>query len=217
MRLETTIVGVLLFSSAAYAQSAPCAPQAYTYDPYKPSDLAIVREYAGVVLAQAPLSTLLRLDPYVPWEGELLRQVGRGIPIWPAYPGYSYPQPSSPVDCRPAPESPAANLPAPSAAPVTRFADMLSALDPKRTTTATTAAVTRRPGGTQAERTRGVSIFYGGRTWASAGTAVPFDESEFVRVGDSGGFSIFRRTGAKDDLIYVPTTPGVVAPFRAMP
>jgi hypothetical protein len=35
-----------------------------------------------------------------------------------------------------------------------------------------------------------------------------------VRVGESAGFSVFRRAGAKDDLIYVPTTPDMVAPFQ---
>ncbi len=212
MRVGTALVSVLLFAATAHAQPAPCAPQAYTYDAYKPSDLAIVREYAGVVLAQGPLSTLLRLDPYVPSQAELLRQVGRGIPLWPAYPWYSYPQPPAVADCRPTPEPPTT-----SAAPLTSFADMLSALDRERTTAAATGGVTPAPRSHRAERTPGVSISYAGRTWTTAGAAVPFDDAAFARVGESGGLSIFRRTGTKDNLIYVPTTPGMVAPFRATP
>ncbi len=164
------------------------------------------------MLAQAPLSTLLKLDPYNPSQGELLRQLGRGIPLWAAYPWYpSRPLPLVP-DCEPAPEEPSPQ----SAAPIITFADMLSRLERARTTAvAATAAPAARETG--AERTRGVWIHYAGRAWVSAGPAVPLRDAEFTRVDEGAGFSVFRRTGAKDDLIFVPTTSGMVAPFRATP
>jgi hypothetical protein len=67
------------------------------------------------------------------------------------------------------------------------------------------------------ERTTGASIEYQGRRWISAGRAVAFDDAGFVRIGESGGSAVFRTRGAKDELIFVPTTPGMVAPFRAAP
>jgi hypothetical protein len=213
MRVATAGIGLLLFSTTAFAQAAPCAPPALAYDPYKPSHLAIVREYGGTLLAHGPLSTLLALDPYVPSQAELLR-LGRGIPLWPAYPGYAYLsqlQPAVARDCAPAPEPPAASSP-----PITSFADVVTEVQRERAAgpaaAATPAARTAR-----GERINGVWIHYEGRAWASAGRAVPFRDGEFVRVGESGGFAIFRRVGAKDDLIFVPTTPQMVAPFRAVP
>jgi hypothetical protein len=213
MRVATAALGLLLFTTTASAQAPPCMPPAYAYDAYKPSHLAIVREYGGAVLAHAPLSTLLNLDPYVPSQAELLRQLGRGIPLWPAYPWYSYaPLPIGNVrDCGPAPEPSLA-----SAAPLTSFADVVDALHGERATGAT-AAMTPPPRGFRVERNKGVWLYYEGRAWISAGAAVPFRDTDFVRAGETAGFSVFRRTGAKDDLIYVPTTPGMVAPFQAIP
>lgn len=62
----------------------------------------------------------------------------------------------------------------------------------------------------------GASIEYGGRRWVSAGRAVAFDDVQFVRVGEGVGSPVFRGRGSKDEIIYVPTTPGMVAPFRAV-
>jgi hypothetical protein len=215
MRYATVAIGLFVFSSTAFAQAPPCAPQEFTYDPYKPSDLAIVREYGGTVLAQAPLSTLLKLDPYVPSQGELLRQLGRGIPVWAAHPWYplAAPRPVVP-DCPPTPESSFAAPATPAAAPLTSLADVLTALERERgTATPATTRNTRlrRPG----ERQQGISITYEGRTWVSAGAAVPFHDADFMRIGESAGSTIFRRTDVKGDVIYVPTTAGMVAPFRA--
>src|SRR5919204_4013997 len=82
----------------AFAQGQPCAPLRYAFDPYKPSDLAIVRQLGASVLAQAPLAALLQLDPYVPTEAALLRQYGGALPVWPFgwYP--VYPPPAYPLD-----------------------------------------------------------------------------------------------------------------------
>jgi hypothetical protein len=212
MRVAFAGIGLLLFTTTAFAQAAPCAPPPSAFDSYKPSHLAIMREYGGAALANAPLSTLLKLDPYVPSQGQLLRQLGGGIPLWPAYPWYGYPAlPGAVPDCEPVRE------PVPeSAPPLTSLADVLPAL-PRERATGATAAVTAPVRGAGAERNKGVWIHWEGRAWISAGPAVPFRDAEFTRIGESGGFGVFRRTGAKDDVIFVPTTPQMVAPFRAAP
>jgi hypothetical protein len=60
-----------------------------------------------------------------------------------------------------------------------------------------------------------VSIDYAGRTWVSAGRAVPFDDAQFVRVGERAGSPVFRRIGASEEIVYVPNGTGALAPFRA--
>jgi hypothetical protein len=161
------------------------------------------------VLAQAPLTTLLHLDPYVPSQGELLR-LGRGIPLWPVYQW----QPCAPlagpllseraIEAEPIEEA---------STPLLSFADVVSILErERRTSTGAVAPAVQPTGG---DRMSGVWIEYGGRTWVSAGRAVPFRESDFVRVGESATVSIYRRAGSKDDVIFVPSTPRMVAPFRA--
>jgi len=60
----------------------------------------------------------------------------------------------------------------------------------------------------------GVWISYKGQKWISAGKTVPFEESAFVRVGEYGNFLVFRRAGVSEDLIYVPTREGMLAPYR---
>ena len=213
MRIGFIAIGWLLYSASAAAQMAPCAPQALEYDPYKPSHLAIVREYGGTVMSQVPLSTLLKLDPYSPSQLELLRQVGRGIPAWTAY-SWPFIAPAPVVaNCVPAP-APAPPPAAMAAPPLTRLADVLTTLD-RQPAKAGTAVTLLAP--TASSKNLGVSIRYGDRLWTSAGPAVPFREENFVRAGESAGVPIFRRTTAADDVIYVPTTRGMVAPFRAAP
>lgn len=211
-------IGLVLFSSSAYAQVSPCGPLGLTYDPYKPSDIAIVRQYGGAVLSQVPVSTLMKLDPYVPSQGELLRQVGGGIPLWAAY-GWPYAPAPALADCPPAvafaTSRPSADA-APSVAPITRFADVMAVLkrDPA---SVQPPSVTLTPKTPPAVRNQGLMIQYAGRTWVSAGQAVAFREAEFTRVGESSGFPVFRHASATDSLIYLPTTTGAVAPFRMAP
>ena len=209
MRVAIAGIGLLLLTTPALAQSQPCGTQVSTYDPYKPSDLAIVREYGGTVMSQAPLSTLLKLDPYVPSQGELLRQVGRGIPLYAVYGWPVSAPPRAADDCAPAPQ-PSSTPPA----PLTSFAEVLAAL--QRAPAAPAAAMVA-PSASATEKRTGVWIHYGGRAWVSAGSAIPLRNAEFTRVGESAGFPVFRRSGAKDDLIFVATTTGMVAPFRATP
>lgn len=214
MRVPTAVVGLLLFSTSAFAQGAPCSPRALSYDPYKPSDLAIIRNYGGAVVSQAPLSELLKLDPYVPSQGELLRQVGNGIPVWGVYPWHPYAPPAiapaPPGDCDPAPAT-AVDQPAPAASHITTFADAMAAVQRAPSTAATASAAARAP---QTQRQRGVLLNYAGRTWISDGAAVPFQERDFERIGESAGFAIYQRRGSKDDRIFVTTARGMIAPFR---
>jgi hypothetical protein len=215
MRFAALGIGMLLISAPAFAQ-APCTSPPIEYDPYKPSHLAIMREYGGTILAQAPVSTLLKLDPYVPSQGELLRQLGRGIPIWTAYPWSPYgpltvtqPHAASP-DCEPPVLAPSA----PITPPLTSFAEVVRRVERERGTASASAAPAITVRQTTAERNRGVLLNYAGRTWESVGAAVPLRESEFTRIGESAGFPIYRAAGTKDDVIFVPTIGGMVAPFR---
>jgi hypothetical protein len=67
------------------------------------------------------------------------------------------------------------------------------------------------------ESNDGIWLRYRQRTWVSAGPAVPLTASEFVRDGDYEGFPVFRRRQEGDNAIYLPTRPGLVAPYRAKP
>jgi hypothetical protein len=215
MRVATIGFGLLLFTTSASAQVAPCPPLGVNYDPYKPSDLAIMREYGGTILAQAHPSVLLKLDPYVPSQGELLRQLGRGIPLWPAYPGYVHASAPHSPDCAPSPRPSAPEPETASARPLARLADVVAVLEREPTPTSPPVAVSMGPRPTDSNIV--VTVQFASRSWVSAGVAVPFRETEFVRVGESGRFSVFRRLGQTDDVIFLPTTGGMVAPFRAMP
>jgi hypothetical protein len=208
MRVVSIWFALLVFPAALSAQPAPCvSPQTklLRFDPYNPSHLAIVRNYGGTMLAQAPLSALLELDPYVPTEAALLRQLGGAIPVWsyPAYPWYAPTAPSAAAPpCEPVRE--------PEASPITSFHEMLQVLPPS-------APAARSVTGVTGPRTgRGISIQYGGRQWASDGPAVRFDEQQFALVGEQAGLPIFRRSGGDDDVIYIRTLPGMVAPFRVV-
>lgn len=222
MRFTTPALAVLVWMivASAFAQGPPCAPLSDGFDPYKPSDLAIVRQYGGTAVSQAPLSALLQLDPYVPMQAELLRQLGSAIPWWPVAGFYGYPLPLRPPDCaavvEPAPV--AANPPR----PLTEFSELLAALEreqgPSLAVAANRSGAGQKsvPADTARGRTLGVSIHYAGRTWISDGPAIAVNADEFVRVGESAGFPVFRRAGAKGDVIYVPSIRGLVAPFRAV-
>lgn len=211
MRLATITLALLVFvAPSSLAQPSPCSPHTagLSFDPYKPSDLAIARNYGGTVLGQAPLAALFQLDPYVPIEGELLRQLGRAIPIW-AYPGYAwYPPMPPPLPCPPVPETTTLQLSGSEEPPLTTFSEALAALPPRDAPAPAASPRTASP------RQQGITIQWDGRTWVSAGAAVPFSETEFVRFGKRAQSPIFRRAGARDNVIYIETTPGMVAPFR---
>jgi hypothetical protein len=218
VRVATLIAFLFAVPALASAQTGPCAPRPLAFDPYKPSDLAILRQFGGSVLAHAPLSSLLQLDPYVPSEALLLRQYGGALPLWPFVwypPSFQYGYPPGCSRARDVAELPAAAAANP---PITTFADLLTELERARASQVAATPSGGRPAAATAvstERTMGASIEYDGRRWVSAGRAVAFDDTRFVRVGDAGASAVFRSRGAKDEIIFVPTTPGMVAPFRA--
>jgi hypothetical protein len=67
----------------------------------------------------------------------------------------------------------------------------------------------RRP-----ENNDGVWVAFGGEKWVSAGAAVPFAFSDFVRVGEHAGFPVYARRELKEEMIYLPAREGAVAPYR---
>jgi hypothetical protein len=64
------------------------------------------------------------------------------------------------------------------------------------------------------ENNDGIWVRFLGEKWISAGPAVPFARQEFVRVGDYGRFPVFARRDLQEDVIYIPTRAGLVAPYR---
>ena len=64
------------------------------------------------------------------------------------------------------------------------------------------------------ESNDGIWIQYSGARWLSAGPAVPLRAADFQLVGDYAGFPVFARQGVKDDVIYLPTRAGLIAPYR---
>jgi hypothetical protein len=67
----------------------------------------------------------------------------------------------------------------------------------------------RRP-----ESNDGIWVMFGGEKWVSSGIAVPLSAAQFVRVGEHRGFPVFARRELDEDVIYLPTRAGLVAPYR---
>lgn len=206
------------------------------FDPYNPTHAAIIRNYAGAALSAAPVGALLKLDPYNPTEAALLRGVGNGLPFW-AYPPYGWISPVPPiVPCGPATAgtSDGMDIGPPAAPPLTTFQEMFALLQQRTEAAEAGSPVVPAPGTADTAPARGITIQHDGRRWTSAGRAVRLDETEFVRVGAQGEIPIYmradaaargtavrdsnRRAGTRardaDRIIYVPTLPGLVAPFR---
>jgi hypothetical protein len=60
----------------------------------------------------------------------------------------------------------------------------------------------------------GIWINYDGRRWFLAGRAIDYDAATLAEVGMYHGWSVYTRTGDRS-TIYIPTTPGRLAPYRA--
>ena len=60
----------------------------------------------------------------------------------------------------------------------------------------------------------GVWIRYLGEKWVSAGSAMPLTPAGFRVVGNYDGFPVFARSDKAEQIIYVPTREGFVAPYR---
>jgi hypothetical protein len=61
-----------------------------------------------------------------------------------------------------------------------------------------------------------IFVTFQGFRWRSAGMAVDFSEDRFEKVGERHGQPVYAQRGRAKDfaVIYVPTRPGVVAPFE---
>jgi hypothetical protein len=64
------------------------------------------------------------------------------------------------------------------------------------------------------ENNDGVWIMFGGEKWVSAGTAIPLVAAEFVRVGEYAGFPVFARRDFTQEVIYLPSRAGLIAPYK---
>jgi hypothetical protein len=210
-RTALVLTVTLLAVSPAFGQTPEPESHPYGLDPYKPSDAALLRELGATLVAQTPVSELRKLDPYKPSHAALLRELGGAFPLW----GLSwYPTPT----LMPTPLSPFQTLtfaiqPAPvavaptPAAPAEALAVYTGVPQP-----ASSIATLHRP-----ENNDGVWISFEQQKWIAAGRPVPFDESAFVRAGQYGEFPVFRRAGARESMIYLPTRDGLIAPYRLKP
>jgi hypothetical protein len=235
MFIRSSLTAVIVMASLTFVATAPAAAQTptqtpevhpYGLDPYAPSDAMWLRSYGAALVAQTPMLELAALDPYKPSNAALIRQVGGAIPIccldwfWPG-----------PVL---APMMPGVRAGVPPAAGFAFFSGrgadtpFIAALPPPRYlgSPADTAAanVPAVPPGPTAVATLnpprnndGVSIQYDGRTWVSAGRAVPLVSSAFQQVGQYAGAPVYRRTTTTEDVVYIPTRDNLVAPFRLKP
>jgi hypothetical protein len=65
----------------------------------------------------------------------------------------------------------------------------------------------RRP-----ENNDGIWVMFRGQRWINRGAAVPLGPA-FTQIGERAGYPVYARAG-EDGTIYVPTVPGIVAPYR---
>ena len=88
----------LSIGAAAAAQAQVPEQHPYGLDPYKPSDVFLLRNYGATLVAQTPLLELRQLDPYKPSHAALLREIGGALPLWGLlwYPPPPMPAPLSP-------------------------------------------------------------------------------------------------------------------------
>jgi hypothetical protein len=210
------IIVTLWLIAPASAQTPSCeqAPAStthpYGFDPYKPSDATLLRDYGATLVAHTPLQELRRLDPYKPSDAALLRALGGAFPLW----GLEWywapvPAPLTPFaePERWMPRAPAALPPimqtSPGTAPESAGREAVTSAQPS------VMASLRPP-----ENNDGIWIAYAEKRWILDGRPVPYDSSAFQRVGEYDSFPVFRRTGVDEDVIYVPTRQGALAPYR---
>ena len=63
------------------------------------------------------------------------------------------------------------------------------------------------------ESNDGIWISFGGKRWVFAGAAMPL-LGGFVQIGDHAGFPVYARRERDEDMIYVATGTGLIAPYR---
>jgi hypothetical protein len=213
MHIRLTFSFVALLAAApAFGQVVPATSNLYGLDPYNPTDAAWLRNYGAALVAQAPIAELAALDPYRPSEAALVRQAGGAIPLCCLEWGWAGPLTVQGLPLRLRARGPApAQLDVNIVSMPTADAPPVSAASPAAQGP-TVAATYLRPATND-----GIWIRYAGRTWISAGRAVPLQEAERLRVGEHAGRPVYRLVRGNDDVIYLPVREGVFAPFRPKP
>jgi hypothetical protein len=156
------------------------------------------------------------LQPYErPRRGELAGTAGSRTPSFPGgstAAAVNVPTGGAPPTALPRPIGAVpAYSPEPGAVGTTGFPTIAPSRPPATTTAVRAGAIaTARP----PEGSDGIWLDFKGARWVSAGAAVPLRPGAFVEVGMYRGFPVFARAGLQEDLIYLPTLAGVVAPFR---
>ena len=205
------ILTLLIGVAGVSAQTQESDAHPYGLDPYKPSDAALLRDYGDTLVAQTPLSELQKLDPYKPSHAALLRDLGGAIPLWGIvwYPG-PVPASLSPFALQAASERATANNPRErrrrNEFEMTTSPVVAASVEPSA------MATLRAP-----ESNDGVWILFESKRWISAGHTVPLEASKFERVGEYDGFPVYRRSGEREDVIYLPAREGAIAPYRSKP
>jgi len=67
---------------------------------------------------------------------------------------------------------------------------------------------------TRPEGVNGIWVNYDGRRWFLAGKAVDYDAATLAEIGTYHGWTVYMRNGDRS-TIYIPTSPGRLAPYRA--
>jgi hypothetical protein len=64
------------------------------------------------------------------------------------------------------------------------------------------------------ERNLGIWIDYDGHRWHGNGEAVRLAGSDLIAIGEYDGFPVFAATPSNPPVIYIPSVPGMVAPYE---
>ena len=222
MRLTVLILlAAAVIASPARAQDPePSRPvhELLTLDPNKPSDAALLRDFGDTLVAQVPLLDMRALDPYKQSDAALLRRVGAGLPIYLAWYPYVV-APAGPVlqrtheaDASPHRTRhrqgrggrPPGALPYPVAPPPNDCG-----CEPPAAPESSSVSTVLRP-----QSNDGVWIEFDQKRWISAGKTVPHVEAEFVDAGRYNELTVYKRRGSGDEVIYIPTRDGSLAPYR---
>jgi hypothetical protein len=201
MRATRTLLAVTLLAAApAFAQTLPDAgPGPFGLDPYRPSDAALVRKFAGAIVAQTPVLDFQKLDSYKPSHAAWLRQDG-GIPVW-----ATYWFPAAALDGMPTIERRVV---------VTAEVETPTGVAPAAPSAARPVSLASVPPPSTGD---GIYIVHNQQRWVRAGAPVPASAA-FARVGEYGAVGTFRRANDPADLVFVPARPGgPMVPYRRKP
>jgi hypothetical protein len=59
----------------------------------------------------------------------------------------------------------------------------------------------------------GLWVQFRGQKWVNRGAAVPLTGGTFMQIGEYARFPVYARSGSDDNVIYLPTRAGLVAPY----